>query len=167
LLNPATKEQFMRQVWLFLLATLLMTCAAGPGSPAASRSAASTNDSEKSAEVSLDIFSGRESPSWELTTEHLGALAPVLESLPETEPAAFFEGLGYRGFRVLVTDGATKKTEGIKAWKGLVLYSAGGVEKYLKDKDRRVERLLLESGGGHLQADVRDAVRLDIEPPRP
>jgi hypothetical protein len=68
---------------------------------------------------------------------------------------------------VLVTDEATKKTEGIKAWKGLVRYNAGGVEKFLKDKDRRVERLLLESGGGNLNADLREAVRLEIDPPRP
>jgi hypothetical protein len=157
----------MRQVGLFLLASLLMTCAVGPSSPTASRSAAMTNDSKKSAEVTLDIFSGRENPSWKLSGEQLGALATALEALPETEPAAFFDGLGYRGFRVVITDEASGKTEGLKAWKGLVLYSAGGVEKFLKDKDRRVERLLLESGGGHLKDDLRDAVRREIEPPRP
>ena len=157
----------MRHVGLLFLASLLMTCAVGPSSPTASRSAAQTNASKKSAEVTLDVFSGRENPSWELSREQLGALASALEALPETEPAAFFDGLGYRGFRVLLTDEATKKTEAVKAWKGLVLYSAGGVEKFLKDKDRRVERLLLESGGGHLKADIRDAVRLEIDPPRP
>lgn len=161
------RERIMRQVGLFLLASLLLTCAAGPSGPTASRSAAVTNDSGKSARVTLDIFSGRENPSWEFSGERLGALASVLEALPETEPAAFFDGLGYRGFRVVITDEATGKTGGIKAWKGLVLYSAGGVDKVLKDKDRRVERLLLESSGGHLEADIRDAVRLEIEPPRP
>lgn len=144
-----------------------MTCAVGPSSPTASRSAAMTNDSKKRADVTLDIFSGRENPSWELPGEQLDALASVLEALPETEPAAFFDGLGYRGFRVVITDEATGKTEGIKAWKGLVLHSAGGADQFLKDKDRRVERLLLESGGGHLKTDLRDAVRLEIEPPRP
>jgi hypothetical protein len=157
----------MRQVGLFLLASLLMTCAVGPSSPTASRSAAMNNDARKSAEVTLDIFSGRENPSWKLSKEQLGALASVVEALPETESAAFFDGLGYRGFRVVITDEATGKTEGIKAWKGLVLYSAGGVEKFLKDKDRRVEHLLLESGGEHLKADLRDAVKLEIEPSRP
>jgi hypothetical protein len=157
----------MRQVGLFLLASLLMTCAVGQSGPTASRSAAMTNDSKKKAVVTLDIFSGRENPSWELSGEQLGALASVLGALPETEPAAFFDGLGYRGFRVVITDEATGKTEGIKAWKGLVLYSAGGADKFLKDKDRRAERLLLESGEGHLKAELRDAVRLEIEPPRP
>lgn len=157
----------MRLAGLFFLASLLMTCAAGPSGPTASSSAAMTNDSKKRADVTLDIFSGRENPSWELSGEQLGALASVLEALPETEPAAFFDGLGYRGFRVVITDEATGKTEGIKAWKGLVQYSAGGADKFLKDKDRRVERLLLESGGSHLKADLRDAVRLEIEPPRP
>lgn len=157
----------MRQVGLFLLASLLMTCAVGPSSPTASRSAAMTNDSKKSAKVTLDIFSGRENPSWELSREQLGALASALEALPETEPAAFFDGLGYRGFRVAITDEATGKTEGIKVWKDLVQYSAGGADKFLKDKDRRVEHLLLESGGVHLKDDLRDAVRLEIEPSRP
>ena len=157
----------MRLVGLFLLASLLMTCAVGPGGPTASRGAAMTNDSGRRAEVTLDIFSGRENPSWELSREQLGALAAALEALPETEPAAFFDGLGYRGFRVVITDEAAGKTVGVRAWKGLVLYSAGGVDKFLEDKERRVERLLLGSGGGRLKDDIRDAVRLEMEPPRP
>lgn len=155
----------MRLAGLFLLGALLMTCAVGPSGPPASQGVAMTSDSGKRAEVTLDIFSGRKNPSWEVSKEQLEALASALEALPETEPAAFFDGLGYRGFRVVITDEATKKTMEVKARKGLVLYSAGGVDRFLKDKDRRVERLLLESGGGHLKDDIRDAVRLEIESP--
>jgi hypothetical protein len=156
----------MRLAGLFLLASLLLTCAVGPNGPAASGGAPITNDSVKRAEVTLDVFSGRENPSWELSGKQLGALVSALGALTETEPAALFDGLGYRGFRVVITDEATGKTEEVKVWRGLVLYSAGGVDKFLKDKDRRVERLLLESGGGHLKSDIRDAVRLEIEQPR-
>jgi|GEM_PF-1545505 len=157
----------MKQVVLILLAPLLITCAAGQSGPTASRSASMPNDAGKKAVVTLDIFSGRENPSWELSAEQVEALAAALGALPETDPAGFFDGLGYRGFKVLVTEAAQGKTESIRAHGGLVLYSVGGADKFLKDEERRVEKLLLESGGRHLNADVRDAVRLEIEPPRP
>lgn len=157
----------MRQLGLLLLAPLLITCAAGPSAPAAPQDAAMTNQSGKRAEVTLDIYSGRENPSWELSGEQLGALVSALDGLPATERADFFDGLGYRGFTAVIKDAAAGKTERVKACKGLILYTSGGAEKFLKDKDRRVEKLLLESAGRHLKAEQSEAVRLEIEPPRP
>lgn len=157
----------MRQAGLFLSISLLITCTFGPSGPAASQSNVMTNDSVRRAQVTLDIFSGRENPSWELSTEQLAALVSILDTLPGSDPKNSFDGLGYRGFLVVISDAASGKTERIKAYKGAVVYSVGGVDKLFDDKERRMENLLLDSGRDHLKADIRDAVSLEIEPPRP
>lgn len=157
----------MRLAALFLLAPILVTCAAGTSGPAASRNTAMNDNEGKRAEVTLDIYSGRPNPSWKLNEEQLKALLSELDRLPASEPVKFFDDLGYRGFQVFVTDGESGKREAIKACKGVVLRSAAGADRFLEDKERRVERLLLESGGKVLEAGTVESVRREIEPPRP
>jgi hypothetical protein len=158
----------MKQIMLFLLVPLLITCAVSRSEPAAPGKAAMTNGAGKKAKVTLDIFSGRENPSWQLSEEQINKLLSTLDALPTSERVRFFDGLGYRGFLVSLTEAASSKEAGsIKAYKGAVLYSAGGVEKFFTDKERRVENLLLESGGSQLGADIRDIVKREIEPPKP
>jgi len=158
----------MKHLVLFLLVPLLITCTFSRHEPTVPEKAAMTNGEGKKAKVALDIFSGRQNPSWQLSEEQIKKLFSTLDALPTSEPVEFFDGLGYRGFQVSLTEAASSKEAGsIKAYKGAVLYRAGGIDKFFTDKDRRVENLLLESAGSHLEADLRDSVRREIEPPKP
>jgi hypothetical protein len=85
--------------------------------------------------VELDIFSGRVNPSWDLDAPREERLRALHQQLPPSsgtapEPPA----LGYRGFRY-VLDGVP-----FRAWNGTVWGPARG----LRDRDRAIERLLLE-----------------------
>jgi hypothetical protein len=158
----------MKQILLFLLVPLLITCAASHNEPVASRKANMTNNAGNMAKVTLDIFSGRENPSWQLSEEQVNKLLSLIDTLPASEPAVFFDGLGYRGFMVSLRQQAAsaRETGSIKACKGAIQYRAGDVDKFFTDKDRQVEHLLLESAGSHLGADIRDSVKREIAPPK-
>lgn len=158
----------MKQILLFLLVPLLLTCAVSRNEPTASQKAAMTNKAANTAKVTLDIFSGRENPSWQLSEEQVDKLISIFNTLPASEPVKFFDGLGYRGFMVSLSEAASKRETGsLKAYQGAILYRTGDVDKFFLDKERKVENLLLESGGSHLGADIRDSVKREITPPQP
>lgn len=155
-----------RAVW-FLLASLLMTCTMNRSGQVNSQDTATTNNLEEHAKVTLYVFSGRENPSWQLSPEQTKTLISILDALPSSEPKSFFEGLGYQGFLVSLTDSASGESKIIRVYKGLVQYNTGSVEKYLTDKDRKIEHLLLESGGSRLESGIYNAVERELKPPHP
>jgi hypothetical protein len=96
--------------------------------------------------VTVDLFSGRPNPEFDLDpheAEHVLELLASLAAAPgrSAEPPP----LGYRGF-VVETGGGTR----LHVFHGLVIDSRGTHE----DPDRRLERLLLESARRHLGPDA-------------
>lgn len=53
--------------------------------------------------VSLEIFSGRPNPAWQLTADECTQVTRLLETLPETSVTENIGGLGYSGFLLTVT----------------------------------------------------------------
>ncbi len=114
--------------------------------------------------VTLDIYSGRVNPSWDLSGTTLTDLVAILDQL-KTTPS--FEGpdpdsrLGYRGFIVELT----YKPSG--AIRHLVIYQGGIKEtgaqvKFYVDPDRKIEKLLLESARSHINTETYSAVESEI-----
>ena len=100
-------------------------------------------------EVELDIFSGRPNPAWVLTSAEADSFVKQLAALPRTSASELSGALGYRGFIVHVTQG--DNTQLIRIQTGAVHFSKGATNVHAYDKDRELERWLLNTGKPHLK----------------
>jgi hypothetical protein len=115
---------------------------------------------EETPTVVLDIFSGRPSPSWNLTAAQTEELVRLLKSLPADESQGEADqapGLGYRGFTV------QGRSAWIAAFRGRVSVKSDRAERRLSDPDRSVERWLLATGAPSLEPDVRYLVARQLD----
>jgi len=103
-------------------------------------------------EVELDIFSGMPNPTWILTDAEADSFVKQLAALPQSSPRELSGNLGYRGFIVQCTQGSN--TQLIRVQKGTVQISEGATDVYAYDKDRQLERWLLNAGKPHLDDEL-------------
>jgi hypothetical protein len=111
-------------------------------------------------EVVLNVFSGRPNPRWRLDEEQARELDQLLGSL-ETLPEGKAERkLGYRGFLILnepkPENGPVEKA---RIFHGVVERPEGA----LLDRDRSLERWLLESAGPALPPELHNLVQRELE----
>jgi hypothetical protein len=112
-------------------------------------------------EVELDIFSGRPNPTWTLSAEQAETLMRRLASLPPASPRELSGNLGYRGFMVQCSEGAGSRL--IRVQKGIVELAQGAKTDYAEDKDRELERWLLNSGKSHLPGELLQIAERDLQ----
>lgn len=147
------------------LALLFAACALTAGQPRRSQSAVRDNKSEGHARVTLDVYSGRKNPSWSLSKGQAESLLSIVRGLPDSEPGDFFDGLGYRGFQVSLPHPEKGGRGELTVYRGRVRYDDGGNVKYLADKERRLEELLLKSGGPYLTPGLHKAMEREVQTP--
>jgi hypothetical protein len=155
----------MKQFWGLLLASLLLTCIAFRSTQNVAQTTIANNNAGEQVRVTLNIFSGRKNPTWLLSKEQADELVSIVKELPTTNSTRPFDGLGYSGFRVTFPARMLGKPTEITAYKGKVRYSDGCGVKYLADRDRRIERLLLRSSSSHIDAEVYKTLQREIERP--
>lgn len=153
----------MKNVAIWLLAFCFLACAINDKRQTLLVAATPVN--VKNAKVTLQIFSGRENPSWNLSEKQIDELLKLLNDLPKTESGDFQDGLGYSGFRVVLTENTPEKTREIVACKGQIFYKTAQAETYLADRDRRLETFLLKSGDSHLDDKLSESIKDEIESP--
>jgi hypothetical protein len=154
----------MKKVAIWLLAFCFLACAINDKRQTLLIDATPAN--VKKAKVTLQIFSGRENPSWSLSEKQIDELLVLLNDLPKAEPGDFQDGLGYRGFQVVLTENTTEKTHEILACKGQIFYKTAEAEKYFTDRDKRVEIFLLKSGDDYLDDKLSESIKDEIESPK-
>lgn len=110
----------------------------------------------ESAEVELDIFSGRPNPTWKLSGEETSQLLGLLGNLQSTEARRPEPGLGYRGFVVSFRDST------VRIYGGTVERSVGGSSESFADEDRALERWLLKASGSRLSPDLYEIVAREL-----
>jgi hypothetical protein len=111
-------------------------------------------------EVEVDIFSGMPNPTWILTNAEADKFVKQLAALSRTSATELSGNLGYRGFIVQCTDGATKQL--IRIQTGIVHISKGTTNVYAYDQDRELERWLLNTGKSHLKNDLFQIVEREV-----
>lgn len=116
-----------------------------------------------SIKVELDIFSGREAPTWSLSEKEEKILLPMVGSLPITKPVEFRENLGYRGLIVKLPNPASSAIATLKVYNGIIRYETGNQVKFFIDPDRAVERLLVISAKPHISPDLYNLVLRESE----
>ena len=155
----------MKNVAIWLLAFCFLACTINDKRQ--TLLVAATPANVKKAKVTLQIFSGRENPSWSLSEKQIDELVALLKNLPKAEPSNFQDGLGYSGFQVVLTENTTEKTqEEIAAHKGQIFYKTAEADKYFNDPDRRVEIFLLKSGDSYLDDKLSESIKDEIESPK-
>jgi len=112
-------------------------------------------------EVELDIFSGMPNPTWVLTSVQAESFVKQLATLSRTSARELSGNLGYRGFIVRVTQGAD--TQLIHIQTGTVHLSEGAANLYAADKDRELERWLLDTGKPHLKNEVFQLAERELQ----
>ena len=103
-------------------------------------------------EVELDIFSGMPNPTWVLTNAEADSFVKQLTAGSPTSATELSANLGYRGFIVQVTEAA--HTQLIRIQTGTVHITKGATIVYRRDKDRELERWLLNTGKPHLNNEL-------------
>lgn len=114
------------------------------------------------ARVSVDLFSGREPPSWALSDEDARALRESMDALPEGKRPLPDVGLGYRGFTVTWPDGA-KAT----VYRDVVQVVEGGRTRLHEDAPRAVEGQLLSGARAHLDPQLYSTVASQVQAAQP
>jgi hypothetical protein len=151
----------MKNVVIWLLAFCFLACAVNDKRQ--TLLVAATPANVKKAKVTLQVFSGRENPSWSLSEKQIDELLALLNDLPKAEPSDFQEGLGYHGFQVALTENATEKPHKIVAYKGQILYKTVEADAYFTDPKRRLEMFLLKSGESYLEDSLSKSIKDEIE----
>ena len=144
-------------IWLFVF--YFLTCSHNYQQ---STPVAVTPNNVKKAKVTLQVYSGRENPSWNLSEKQISDFLALVGDLPKSEAFTLPDNLGYRGFQVELTENAVEETQEIVVYKGRVLYkSASAEDKYLTDPKRRLETFLLNSADS-LDEELKKYVKDEI-----
>ena len=98
------------------------------------------------AQIRLQIYSGREPPTWSLSAADTTRLVNLVAALPSGDRSVPEAKLGeYGGFFVDLPNGSK-----LRVYEGVVDSTAGATTKTLVDSAREVERLLVDSAKPHI-----------------
>ncbi|RKH52833.1 hypothetical protein D7V93_27525 [Corallococcus llansteffanensis] len=114
------------------------------------------------AQASVEVFSGREPPTWALAPDESRALREAVEALPVGTRSRPDVGLGYRGFTVTWEDGARATV-----YRDVVEYAVGGRTQVREDASRAVEERLLLGSRAHLDPELFTAVASQVQAAQP
>ncbi|NOK17357.1 hypothetical protein [Corallococcus carmarthensis] len=155
-------KRSLRGAWLALGLGLLGAWACATGSAPADAPGAEEKAMASAARASVDVFSGREAPTWALSDDESRALREAVEALPEGTRPLPDVGLGYRGFTVTWADGARATVHG-----AVVEFVSGGRTQLREDAPRAVEERLLLGSRAHLDPELFKAVASQVQAAQP
>ncbi len=103
------------------------------------------------ATITLDVYSGRPNPSWQLTERETVELLRRLHALkPVAVEPAKNEGLGYRSVSAAMSDESNNSVV-VTASRGVVTEQRAAARNFYEDPDRRFESWLVHTGEGTSQ----------------
>jgi hypothetical protein len=113
--------------------------------------------------VTLEVFSGRPNPSWELSQEQISEFLKKTLKLKTKENFQFdskYE-LGYRGF-IVEEKNFAQKSRRFEVYNGVVNVVENNSSYTLEDKEYSIERWLLQTAPNNLD-DLVKYVKQEIE----
>ncbi|MEG4236606.1 hypothetical protein QUA27_03435 [Microcoleus sp. Pol14C6] len=106
-------------------------------------------------QVEVDMFSGRLNPQWELTVQESQQFTQRLQSLSTHQgEGSVNEGLGYRGLIVRESGEEVEGEREIVISNGLIVAISKGKSQQLTDKNRTLEKWLIQTGEGRLDGEL-------------
>lgn len=102
-------------------------------------------------QVEVDMFSGRLNPHWELTVPESQEFARRFQSLSAQKGEGLVNaGLGYRGLIVRESGEEVEGEPDIVICHGFVVAKRHGKSQLFTDRNRALEKWLLQTGEGRL-----------------
>jgi len=102
-------------------------------------------------QVEVDMFSGRLNPHWELTVPESQEFARRFQSLSAQKGEGLVNaGLGYRGLIVRETGEEVEGEPDIVICQGFVVAKRQGKSQLFTDRNRALEKWLIQTGEGRL-----------------
>lgn len=103
--------------------------------------------------MTLDVFSGKPNPTWELSQEQQTEFMIKISGLKHTEDIQKSSRLGYRG--LIVEEKINPKVQRIiELNDGIIRIFEGKLVSILKDKDSEIERWLLHTAPKTIDKDL-------------
>src|ERR1044071_2684019 len=115
-----------------------------------------------SVKIMLMVFSGRETPQWDLTSDQVGTLRDKLNALRGTtmeRPAGMVGGLGYQGFSVSAEREMDLEPS---SFVHVNIVDLGPQSVALRDASSNLEAWLLDTGGNAVEPKVRSYVQSQL-----
>jgi hypothetical protein len=110
---------------------------------------------DKKMQVEVDMFSGRPNPHWELTVQESQEFTQRFQSLSaDRGEGTVNEGLGYRGLIVRESGEEVEGDREIVISNGLVVARGNGKYQLFTDKNRTLEKWLIQTGKGRLEDEL-------------
>jgi hypothetical protein len=110
---------------------------------------------DKKMQVEVDMFSGRPNPHWELTVQESQEFTQRFQSLSaDRGEGTVNEGLGYRGLIVRESGEEVEGDREIVISNGLVVARGNGKSQLFTDKNRTLEKWLIQTGKGRLEDEL-------------
>ena len=113
-------------------------------------------------EIELDIFSGMPNPTWILTDAEVDSFVKRLAALEPSSSTELSGNLGYRGFIVQCMQGNNLQL--IRVQRGTVQISDNATAVYASDKNRDLERWLLNTGKPHIDDELFQIAEREVRP---
>lgn len=110
-----------------------------------------------SAQVELDVFSGRPNPLWTLSESDTAELERRLSALPKTSARTLFDGLGYRGLIARLGKDTTAHVQN-----GTVALAGRESSAYFEDSQRALERWLITTGKSAMGEEIYKMVEAEV-----
>jgi hypothetical protein len=109
--------------------------------------------------ITLSIYSGRENPAWDSTGAQDERFVAYFDALSKVNPRKQLgQGLGYSGFLVK----GFRDYDQVVVCNEVVEATRGGKTYRWHDKDRVLERFLLETAKGHIEKKTYESVASQI-----
>ncbi|MEG4067675.1 hypothetical protein QUA42_10005 [Microcoleus sp. Pol11C2] len=110
---------------------------------------------DKKMQVEVDMFSGRPNPHWELTVQESREFSQRFQSLSTHKGEGYVnDGLGYRGLIVRDSGEEVDGEREIVIYNGLAVTRGNGKSQQFTDKNRTLERWLIQTGEGRLEDEL-------------
>ncbi|WP_158621470.1 hypothetical protein [Corallococcus aberystwythensis] len=155
-------KRSQRGVWVAAGLGLLGAWACATGGAPADGPGVEEKSMASAARASVDVFSGREPPTWMLSGEEARALREAVDALPEGTRPLPDVGLGYRGFTVTWADGARATV-----YRDVVEFVSDGRAQLREDTARAVEERLLLGSRPHLDPELFTVVASQVQAAQP
>lgn len=116
----------------------------------------------------INLYSGLNNPSWELTPKQVEDMFSHLVTLLEVTHGTFDDKLGYRGVQLTITGSTATSMQSIAVHRGIIrARTRDGRESWHIDRNRAFERTLFQTGPIVLDRDVRTLIDNDLAPSEP
>jgi len=106
------------------------------------------------AQVVLDVYSGMPNPTWDLSSAQIDSFLKMAQTFQKVKKSNFFDGLGYRGIYVVMSETNSKETIYRIQGKQIAKEVDPQTVEFFTDSSGKTEKWLLSLGKELIDPDL-------------